>query len=410
MKRPENNKWLNKVLTETIGSKKTRTDFENFKRKHPRAVEMLTSRASTHAASRAPQTIRNIIMKSQITKFAAAAMLFIAALIGLRQFGKLPDVTGSAFGKVVANIRSAQTVSGRITIEQEGQKPQTMYCWTLEPNHQRIEMEDGRIFIVDTFQGKSVVLIPVEKKAYVMTTPVSPKYILNEYDNIKDLLKNLSDYSQEYIGQSEINGQNVGGFHIKHGDNEMIIWANMKNYMPVQIETMMSLRNKQNENQDGKTTTITISDIVIGEELDESLFSLSPPEGFSMINTPEPVTEQQKEVMQRLSARIMVKLAKACYDYSRENNGIWPENLKQAIEYGIEDGAFLNLTDPEIELGCIYIRPVKTDPHCVLIYQAYDVWPEGGIIVSFVDCFTNIIKDEATFKKHLDYTLAQQEE
>jgi len=69
----------------------------------------------------------------------------------------------------------------------------------------------------------------------------------------------------------------------------------------------------------------------------------------------------------------------------------------------------LNLTDPEIELGCVYIRPVKTDPRCVLIYQAYDVWPEGGIIVSFVDCFTDIIKDEATFKEHLDYTLAQQD-
>ncbi|MBN2180520.1 MAG: outer membrane lipoprotein carrier protein LolA [Sedimentisphaerales bacterium] len=367
------------------------------------ALEQLKQKQS---AGTRPDIWRNI-MRSPITKIAAAAILFIAALVGLRQFGKLPDVTSSAFGKVVANLRSAQTVSYRITIEQEDQEPQTMYYWTLEPNHQRIEMEDGRIIIVDTFQGKSVALIPEENKAYVTTTPVSPKYILNEYDNIKDLLTNLSDYSQEYIGQSEINGQKVGGFHIKRGDNEIIIWADMDNYMPVKIESRVVLRNKQNNNQDGKTTTITISDIVIGEELDESLFSLSPPEGFSVITTPEPVMEQQKEVMQRLSARIMIKLAKACYDYSKENNGTWPDNLKQAIEYGIEDSDLLNLTDPEVELGCVYIRPVKTYPRCVLIYQAYDVWPEGGIIVSFVDCFTDIIKDEATFIEHLDYTLAQ---
>ena len=399
--------------TENIEKQVKQLRYEANTETHNRVLDNVMHAIDKHEKQKPGTTAPDIwrtIMKNPIIKLAAAAVLFIAALIGLSQFGKLPDVTGSAFGKVVANLRSAQTVSWSITIEQEGQRPQTMYCWTLEPNHQRIEMEDGRIFIIDTFQGKSVVLIPVEKKAYVTTTPVSPKYILNEYDNIKDLLNNLSDYSQEYIGQSEINGQKVGGFHIKRVDNEMIIWANMDNYTPVKIETRVVLRNKQNENQKGQTTTFTISDIVIGEELDESLFSLSPPEGFSVITTHESVIEQQKEVMQRLSARIMIKLAKACYDYSKENNGIWPNNLKQAIEYGIEDSAFLNLTDPEIELGCVYIRPVKTDPRCVLIYQAYDVWPEGGIIVSFVDCFTNIIKDEATFKEHLDYTLAQQNE
>jgi ferric-dicitrate binding protein FerR (iron transport regulator) len=87
MKRPENDKWLDEALSEAIGSKKTRTDFETWKQKHPKAVEMLTSRADKEApASSVPSTIRRIIMTSTITKLAAAAVLVIAAAVGITQF------------------------------------------------------------------------------------------------------------------------------------------------------------------------------------------------------------------------------------------------------------------------------------------------------------------------------------
>jgi len=46
MKRPENDKLLDEALSETIGSKKSRTNFEQWKQKYPEAVEMLTSRTS----------------------------------------------------------------------------------------------------------------------------------------------------------------------------------------------------------------------------------------------------------------------------------------------------------------------------------------------------------------------------
>jgi len=82
MKRPENDKWLDEALSETIGSKKPRTDFEAWKQKHPEAVEMLTSRVNRRtSASKHPLSIRNIIMKSPITKLAAAAVIIVA--IGL---------------------------------------------------------------------------------------------------------------------------------------------------------------------------------------------------------------------------------------------------------------------------------------------------------------------------------------
>lgn len=90
MKPHENDKWLDDALSETIGSKKPRTDFEQWKQKHPQAVEMLTSRAKLKTSTiKSPHTIRIKIMKSPITKLAAAIALICmgvttAAVVGVK--------------------------------------------------------------------------------------------------------------------------------------------------------------------------------------------------------------------------------------------------------------------------------------------------------------------------------------
>jgi len=94
MERPENNKWLDEALTETIGSEKPRTDFEQWKQQHPDAVKMLTSRAGKEASVSPPRfKTRKIIMTSTITKLAAAAVIAIAAIAGIYQ---LTDTQTSA--------------------------------------------------------------------------------------------------------------------------------------------------------------------------------------------------------------------------------------------------------------------------------------------------------------------------
>ena len=82
MERPENNKWLDEALTETIGSEKPQVDFEQWKKNHSHAVEMLTSRANSTLVSKRPLNIWNIIMKNPITKFAVAAVITAAIILG----------------------------------------------------------------------------------------------------------------------------------------------------------------------------------------------------------------------------------------------------------------------------------------------------------------------------------------
>ena len=89
MERPENDKWLDEALTETIGLEKPRTDFEQWKQQHPDAVKMLTSRAKTNTSIiKRPHTIRIKIMKSPITKLAAAAVIIVAVLLTINIWDK----------------------------------------------------------------------------------------------------------------------------------------------------------------------------------------------------------------------------------------------------------------------------------------------------------------------------------
>ncbi len=84
MKTENNNKWLDDALTKAVGAEKREPDFEKWRQDNPQAVEMLTSRADRQpSAVRRPLNISNIVMKSPITKLAAAAVIIIAVTLGL---------------------------------------------------------------------------------------------------------------------------------------------------------------------------------------------------------------------------------------------------------------------------------------------------------------------------------------
>ena len=113
MERPENNKWLDEALTETIGSEKPRTDFEQWKQQHPDAVNMLTSRAGKEATVSPPRfKTRRIIMTSTITKLAAAAVIAIAAIAGIYQLNDTDKNSTSPIDTLVAGPKTITLADG----------------------------------------------------------------------------------------------------------------------------------------------------------------------------------------------------------------------------------------------------------------------------------------------------------
>jgi outer membrane lipoprotein-sorting protein len=111
MKTSENNNWLDDALAKAIGSDRRKPDFEKWRQEHPEAVQILKSQATRQTQPLSPLEIGRIIMKSPITKFAAAAVIIVAVVISITVFNKsVPTVIPTASAAQILS-EAAQAVS-----------------------------------------------------------------------------------------------------------------------------------------------------------------------------------------------------------------------------------------------------------------------------------------------------------
>ena len=391
MKRPENNKWLDDALAETIGSEKTEPNFEKWKQEHQQAVEILTLRTDNGAsASPSPLSIRKMIMKSPITKLAAAAVIIIAVIIGINQFGG--SIESLAFADVMQNIQNAQTLTYRSVTTPVDQEPQVSKTMVLEPHLMRVELPNGRVWILDHSQGKTLLLDSKNEQAVMSSTP---QKTLGLYDTFRDF-RNIPDFSVSRIGRSTIDGMQAVGFQLtrENDENVIIIWANPQTSLPIRIERTV-------KDKDGQVIKIITTNIIFDAELDQSLFRLIPPEGYTHRFVDGPHERTVKLTKRMNSAKNMQKILLACIVYAKDHEDQWPDSLQDLTQRRLARDTLINPRQPERENGYIYIKPsTPISPQQVVLYEAYDSWADG-INVGYADCHTQFIKEESNFKKDL---------
>ena len=172
------------------------------------------------------------IIRSSITKLAAAAVIIAAVFIGIHHFGS--PIESTAFADVMQNIQNARTLTYQSVFTTEDQKPQVAKTMVLEPNLMRVELPEGRVWILDHGQGKTLLLDSKNKEAEISTTP---QKALGLYDTFRQF-RNNPDFSVRQIGQREIDGMKVIGFQLtkENDENVIIVWANPQNSLPIRIE------------------------------------------------------------------------------------------------------------------------------------------------------------------------------
>ena len=100
-------------------------------------------------------------------------------------------------------------------------------------------------------------------------------------------------------------------------------------------------------------------------------------------------------------------LTTPCRTYASERGGEWPDTLEVLYEIGYMEEScrhlLVNPRQPARKDGYVYIKPLKKYPAfgTVVIHEAYDVWPEGGLVVAFADGDVEIVQSEAEFKRML---------
>ena len=108
MGRVNDDQWLDKALNQALHSDDTRPDFQKWIANHPEAVEKLTTR--TPQATPRPLRIRRIVMNATTVKLAAAALIVLAAIVGIAQLTR-NNTNQTAVPEPVAQ----QTLAGPMT-------------------------------------------------------------------------------------------------------------------------------------------------------------------------------------------------------------------------------------------------------------------------------------------------------
>ncbi len=227
--------------------------------------------AKKTAPAMARPSIWRTIMKSRITKLAAAAAIVIAVLIGIYEIGG----SESAFAEVVKPFLTAHTAAFKVTINVEGGPTQTGEGMFMEPGRLRQTSPDGTVVITDLQQGRMLALIPSQKRAivYELVNIQEDPGELNIFTEIRRRIleaKETEDESVEFLDEREIEGRNAIGYHVEKPGVDITVWADAETRIPIRLENIMG------------PTTYIMSDIIFDVELDESQFSVGIPEGYTV--------------------------------------------------------------------------------------------------------------------------------
>ncbi|MFZ0035022.1 MAG: hypothetical protein WAK60_08565 [Sedimentisphaerales bacterium] len=225
-------------------------------------------RTRTQPAFERPNIWR-IIMKSRITKLsAAAAVIIITGVIGLHL------LTGtSAYAQIVEEIRNARTVVYTVIKQANTGTGETIKIDVAyrEPGFLRTTTIDGYIAIVDANSGKMMSIVPqggysiADFKSSDVTK--GPGSIISSFK----AMKALPEKADENLGAKEIDGIDCEGYRVTQGDLTSIIWLDAKTGDLVQVEHKYA-------NSPGMNTIL--KNIKFDVELEDSLFSLTPPAGY----------------------------------------------------------------------------------------------------------------------------------
>ncbi|OHB78656.1 MAG: hypothetical protein A2Z25_20645 [Planctomycetes bacterium RBG_16_55_9] len=276
------------------------------------------------------------IMKSRVTKLAAAAVIIIAVLIGVHFLGGTIDGASVAWSQVVEQISSHTKYKCRQRVVRE-QGPQfpVMQVYHLNLQQRRQEVEDGSIHIID-MRGEEAITVelhPDQKKAVV--TRIIGLGARKDPDII-EMVKRFEQASTERLGIKKVNGKVLSGFHYQPNEhNDFTVWVDPKTKLPVEIELKHLQRGQ----------TIFLDEFEFDFKLDPSAFSTDVPDGYEV----KTIVHDHRPVE---SKEITAQDIRAELNHTAYTIGKLPWITKRMI---------IQTADPLTQIGKVYITGILSD-------------------------------------------------
>ena len=254
--------------------------------------------------------IWRIIMKNKITKFATAAVIIVAVLIGINQFDGSIDGSHTAFAAVLEEINNARNV----VYKEISEIPNYTFERVEMVNAQgviRSELDHGTVMIFDFNNSITLNLEPSSKQA-TRNYRTGRKRTSRGFSYI-GWIRKLHETDAEFMGTEELNGKQVNVYLWEVSFEKITVWVDPQSNLPVKVKherfankeknivmpqmflSMGDFGGNRNISKGGsissgrgsgkgisEDTTLTMLDFQWDTDLDESLFSLEPPEGYSL--------------------------------------------------------------------------------------------------------------------------------
>ena len=286
--------------------------LKRLKKESTQAFLAAETRQSAHE-----RTKRMRIFKKVIPPAAAACIVAgITAAVVFLTLGN--GGATSAWAEVQERIRNARTCTFRMTTRHEGMPETTMTCMIREPGllRQEVAKPENVVTIMDLRNGRTLSLREKQKKAMFIQIKGLPPEAAERFQeqNWMHRLKELIEESETELGEKEIDGRPAKGYQVDKDDHVLTAWVDTETGGLVKME-MTVLRG---------TATIVMSDFEFDKELDEKLFSMKPPPGYTMA---EPATIELKAPSYEDVGVLLGVLAKM-------NDGAFPDVLPENPSMG----------------------------------------------------------------------------
>ena len=155
--------------------------------------------------------IWRIIMKSRITKLAAAAVIIIAVMIGINQFGGSLDMASVAWADVAEKVEQIQTYIHRTTqtLVDPTKSSKSMVYYSAEHGKKIEVYKDEKIimYVYVLLEEKATISIMPEGKK-CQKTPLTEKQLLDELQggDPRIIVRQFMSMKYKKLGKDEIDG------------------------------------------------------------------------------------------------------------------------------------------------------------------------------------------------------------
>jgi hypothetical protein len=296
MKPNKHDKKLDELIGRAISRPRPTLDFDKWQKQHEREVQDFTSSAEQLPQAGRPLEIWRIIMKSKITKLAAAAVIIIALIVGVPQFiGSIESVAWAELADRVGQIRTCFFRGhSTVTIGADGENTQetemevfvsSEYGFRSDTYHDdKLQMSQ----YASLAEGAVVSVMP-EQKNYIrmVLTDEMLEKMQRQGNDPREMVKQfmLAEYVE--LGRDVIDGIEVEG--IETADPNVYggifegflarLWVDVERDLPVrmEIEAQMQMGDK----------TMKMSMVMDGfewdVELDRSIFEPNIPADYTLM-------------------------------------------------------------------------------------------------------------------------------